>query len=210
MRLLGICVGLLFCCLITKSKADDHIDFIMDRIYVGDQYAAANLYELQHTYNISAILNVAWDLDLRYSLENYTGSIEDDNEHLNLQYSKVGLVDGTGNIPAMLISAMITLHQFLTPRNLESKDQNTYPQPVQNVLVHCHSGHSRSVTVAALYLYYTQPDIFRNYEEALLFVKSKRGVLTDPNVPEPPLNLLAHQVASTFHSTNCSQLFQFI
>jgi len=125
-----------------------------------------------------------------------------------MQYSKVGLVDGTGNQPGMLVAAMLALHQFLTPRQLESKDQNTYPQPVQNVLVHCHSGHSRSVTIAALYLYFTQPTTFATYEQALLFVKKQRGILNDPTVPEPPLSLLAHQVSSTFHTTNCSLLFQ--
>ena len=185
------------------------MNYIMDRIYVGDQHAAGDMYELQQ-YNISAILNVAWDLDIRYPRFNYTGSIEDDNEHLNMQYNKVGLVDGTGNQPGMLISAMLALHQFLTPRSLEEKDQGTYLQPVQNVLVHCHSGHSRSVTIAALYLYYTNPSIFTSYEQALLFVKVHRGVAKDPSVPEPPLSLLAHQVASMFHSTNCSSLFQWI
>lgn len=203
-------VLLAFSCFLFCAFADDsdHMNYIMNRIYVGDQHAAGNLYELQ-TYNISAILNVAWDLDIRYPFENYTGSIEDDNEHLNMQYNKVGLVDGTGNQPATLVSAMLMLSQLLTPRELEEKDKGTYPQPVQNVLVHCHSGHSRSVTVAALYLYYTNPDTFRNYEEALLFVKSKRGVLKDPTVPEPPLNILAHRVARTFHTTNCSLLFNW-
>ena len=90
------------------------------------------------------------------------------------------------------------LQQFLTPRVLQPKDRATYPQPgidfflldarfqflltcfltVQNVLVHCHSGHSRSVTIAALYLNYAYQTVFPTYDVALQFVKTKRGVLT--------------------------------
>ena len=78
---------------------------------IADQTAAGNLQMLQQEYNITgtcgsticspnvfhplsafhstAVLNVAWDLDIRYPVDDYVGSIADDNEHLYMQYNKV-------------------------------------------------------------------------------------------------------------------------
>lgn len=119
---------LTLCCLALLSPAAASMNFIMDSIFVGDQHAAGNIPYLQSN-NVSAILNVAWDLDIQYPTPYYVGNMADNDEHLVLQYSKVGLVDGTGNQPGSLIAAMFALHQFLEPRVLESKDQGTFPQP---------------------------------------------------------------------------------
>jgi protein tyrosine/serine phosphatase len=66
---------------------------------------------------------------------------------------------------------------------------------VQNILVHCHSGQSRSVTVVALYLFHEFPTQFRTYNDALQFVKNRRGLGNNPSVPEPNLTQLANQIA---------------
>jgi len=171
------------------------INLIRDGIYVGDQYAAGDIDDLIKLYNISAILNVAWDLDIRYPEQEYEGSFEDDNEHIIIQYAKVGLVDATGNSLSTLASAVFALDQFFQPRVLQPKDQPTYPQPVSNVLVHCHSGQSRSVTVASLYIYFKYHEDYPTYQDALLFVKRQRGLLNNSKVPEPNITALAEQLA---------------
>ena len=38
--------------------------------------------------SMPAVLNVAWDLDIRYPTEDYVGDIATDNEHLYMQYNK--------------------------------------------------------------------------------------------------------------------------
>jgi len=182
-----------------SHQSNASLNAIISRLYVGDQHAAGDLHMLQTAYNISAILNVAWDLDIRYPSAAYVGDFNDFNENLNFQYNKVGLVDGTGNTKGALIAAVNVLHQLLTPRSLLSKDANTYPQPVRNVLVHCHSGQSRSVTVAALYLFHEFPSQFRTYTDALNYVKARRGLSNNLSVPEPNLTRLAQQVASDIY-----------
>jgi hypothetical protein len=65
------------------------INNIIGNIYVGDQHAAGDLNMLRNVYNISAILNVAWDLDIRYPSAAYIGDVRDFDEHLTMQYNKV-------------------------------------------------------------------------------------------------------------------------
>jgi len=178
-----------------RSFSGSDINYIRDGIYVGDQYAAGDIDDLIKLYNISAILNVAWDLDIRYPEPEYIGDISDDNEHIKIQYAKVGLVDASGNDVSSLAAAVLTLHQYLSPRTLEAKDAFTYPQPVQNVLVHCHSGQSRSVTVASLYIYFKYPSDYPTYADALHFVKQQRNLLSNTHVPHPSITELALKVS---------------
>ena len=63
--------------------------FAADNVYVGDQYAAAEVEMLVAYYNISAILNVAWDLDIRYNASSYRGDLYRYDERLMVEYSKV-------------------------------------------------------------------------------------------------------------------------
>lgn len=57
------------------------------------------------------------------------------------------------------------------------------------------------MTTAALYIFYQYPQQFSNYDEALNYVKAKRGLAGNSNVPESNLNTLAHEIASQFHKT---------
>jgi hypothetical protein len=104
----------------------------------------------------------------------------------------VGLVDGLGNEMSSLASAVYFLDQLLTSRVLENKDRNTFPS-VQNVLVFCHEGHSRSVVVTALYLFFKYSNLpqFKNFTVTLEFVKEKRGIGNVSTLPEPHLLQLA-------------------
>jgi len=177
-----------------RSFTEHDINLILPGIYVGDQYAAGDIDHLVSNLNISAILNVAWDLDIRYPAQEYVGDMDDNNEHVRVQYSKIGLVDAAGNKMSTLAAAVLTLDQFLSPRDLLEKDQKTFP-PVQNVLVHCHSGQSRSVTIASLYIYFRHRDQFPTYIDALTFVKKQRNLSTNHNVPRPELTVLAENLA---------------
>merc|ERR1711916_61549 len=136
------------------------------------------------------------DLDIAYPSSAYTGNMEDFNEHLdNLQYAKVGLVDGDGNPPGSLAAAVLALSTFLNPREgLDDKDKTTFPQPVNAVLLHCHSGQSRSVTVAALYL--TLSGAYPTYKTALAHVKAARGLTDNKSVPVHALTALAHKLVN--------------
>jgi len=178
-----------------RTFTGSDINLIRDGLYVGDQYAAGDIDDLIRLYNISAILNVAWDLDIRYPEQEYVGDISDDNEHIIIQYGKIGLVDASGNSVSTLASAVLALDQYFQPRNLAPKDAKTYPQPVRNVLVHCHSGQSRSVTVASLYIYYKHRNEYPTYADALNFVKKQRNLLNNPNVPQADITALAEQLA---------------
>lgn len=179
--------------LVSVFSAKNNLDWVYSNLYVGDQYAAGALDRLIVDYNISFVLNVAWDLDLDYAPQFYIGDVEDNNERLVLQYSKVGLVDGTGNTGSSLMAAVFMLDQFVTYRELESKDKGTFPQS-GNILVHCHSGKSRSVTVSSLFLSKKYSSLFKSFDHALQYVKERRGLQDDDSVPEHHLLGLARQV----------------
>jgi len=77
---------------------------------------------------IKAILNVAFDLDVS------------GEGHPKYQRHKVGLIDGPGNSKFKMMSAVLCLLSLL------DEDHR------QKILVHCHSGHSRSPSVVAVVL----------------------------------------------------------
>ena len=162
-------------------------------LWVGNQHAAGRP-DVLAAANITAVLNVAWDLDIRYAGGEYEGDVSDNNERLRaFQYAKVGLVDGEGNAPEALAGAVLALSAFMTPRvGMSPDDAAKYSQPVSNVLVHCHSGQSRSVTVASLYL--TLTGAFPTYKAALAHVRSARG-LTGV-YPAHALTALAHKLVN--------------
>ncbi len=207
MSLLLVAAALLVCCMgqLFYPKFKPHpshagrtslnMDAVGLGLFVGDQHAAGALPSLREQ-NISGILNVAWDLDIRYDAADYVGDVESFDERLEIEFAKVGLVDGLSNLPATVAAAVLFLHQMRT-QNMSAmlpKDQNTFP-PIRNILVHCHSGQSRSVTVAALYLFYSGS--FSSFQDALDSVKNARHLSGWP-VPEPHLIATALQVVARY------------
>lgn len=87
------------------------------------------------------------------------------------EYSKVGLVDGPGNLPGTLVAAVLMLEQLLERNN--------------RVVVFCHMGVSRSPIVVATYLAYRSKNM--TIDEAIKMVKSRR----DKVDPAPALRDLA-------------------
>ncbi|KAB8152238.1 hypothetical protein EZY14_014430 [Kordia sp. TARA_039_SRF] len=117
---------------------------------------------------IAAILNVAYDVNDKKDLQIPFSDPQIDkrsalpfekapneNYYLN-QLSKVGLIDGSDNDIMTLVAAVQEAEQLLNfPSPTQQKADglvNFYAQG--NLIIHCHDGGSRSVTVTALYLYY--------------------------------------------------------
>jgi protein-tyrosine phosphatase len=103
------------------------ITFITPKLAIGDANDARNATPNQ----FEATLNVALDLD-----------IEDDEPNTDvvcfrIKRNKVGLVDGPGNDPLTVVSAVILLHSLIKSN--------------RKVLIHCQAGQSRSVMIAAAY-----------------------------------------------------------
>ncbi len=105
------------------------------------------------------------------------------------QFAKVGLIDGYGNIPnhMAVIAAVYMADQLMTfPYGGEAVCpplRNVYTRG--NLLIHCWSGGSRSVTVAALYIWYKfgvqlQDPSLKSFSEVYDTVKSLRGDLIQP------------------------------
>lgn len=126
------------------------MDFVNDRIAIGNRREAEDLSSLQEM-GITAVLNVAWDLDISY------GPGDGGAHTFPMEYHKVGLIDGEGNEPATLLAAALVLSQLLRRH--------------KRVFVHCHAGVSRSPTVVSLYLADAE-DI--SFDQALERVRSAR------------------------------------
>ena len=132
------------------------MDFITDRIAIGNRHEAADI-EMLQANGITAVLNVAYDLDIRLP------SLDSSPYRFAIEYHKVGLIDGFGNEATTLAAAVYMLAQIL--------DRH------KKVFVHCHAGISRATTVVSLYLAETE-DI--SFNDALAIVQTQRPV-ADPN-----------------------------
>ena len=126
------------------------MDFITDRIAIGNRHEAADI-EMLQANSITAVLNVAYDLDLRYP------NLDSSPYRFAIEYHKVGLIDGPGNEATTLAAAVYVLAQLLARH--------------KRVFVHCHAGISRSTTVVSTYLAHTE---LINFDDALAIVQSRR------------------------------------
>lgn len=145
------------------------MDFVTDRIAVGSRFDAADYPRLRED-GMTAVLNVAWDLDIVYPCPS------DEPHMFAIEYQKVGLIDGPGNLPETLMAAVWMLGQLA-----ERHDR---------ILVHCHAGVSRSATVTALHIATTDGESFL---ESLNRVRQRRTVAN----PHIALIRLAQTVEET-------------
>lgn len=150
-------------------------------LYVASSGAVNAQYAGWYAANaINGVLNVAFDIDDTPFSNTYPTQID------SILFAKVGLVD-TGPYPGYttvnqvqtLMAAVYTLDQ------LKTRAGTGY-----NVLVHCASGGSRSVAVAALWIAQRFPFERQvgqtRFETALNFVRSSRGISTAPYDPTNP------------------------
>ncbi len=147
------------------------MDFITDRIAIGDRHEAGN-FNLLMELKIDAVLNVAYDLDI-----SYYDQVPPSHHKFQVEYQKVGMIDGYGNQPTALIAAVCMLDELLGRH--------------RTVLVHCHAGVSRSSTVVATYLTHKSGISF---DDAIEFVRSKRPRIN----PHPALVAIAKTLPNLF------------
>lgn len=113
-----------------EARGKTEMNFITDNIFIGDSQDAKNK-QLLDELGITACLNCAEDLDYECPIEHY---------------SKIGLVDGPCDQKDKLVQAIDELDILL--------------EGGHRILVHCHCGVSRSVTVVATW-------IARKYEKSI-------------------------------------------
>ncbi|MFK7750554.1 MAG: hypothetical protein AB8B65_19335 [Kordia sp.] len=153
-------------CIFEVPKANIPTGLTEQYIFVGASFLLSEQAIINN--QIAAVLNVAYDVndaknlqipfsdakvDKRAALPFEKASNE--NYYIN-QLSKVGLVDGKENDMMTLVAAVLEAEQLLNfPSTTQQKTDgmtNFYAQG--NLVIHCHDGGSRSVTITALYLYY--------------------------------------------------------
>lgn len=126
------------------------MDFITERIAIGNRHEAADI-EMLQANSITAVLNVAYDLDIRYP------NLDSSPYRFAIEYHKVGLIDGQGNEATTLAAAVYMLAQLLARH--------------EKVFVHCHAGISRSTIVVSTYLAHAE---LTNFDDALAIVQARR------------------------------------
>ncbi len=134
-----------------SNHIDNHATKILDFLYLGDQWNAGDEFEIL-TLKISAVLNVAYELNNKY--------IEIFNT-VNGNYKHVLMKDESDfDILNVLDDAVEYIE------NIRKKDGR--------VLVHCAMGISRSSSVVIGYLIKYQK---MSFDEAYRFVKEKRSIV---------------------------------
>ncbi len=142
------------------------MDLVTENFAIGSRLDAQNLTAL-HRGGVSAVLNVAWDLDVSHAGAGRSGMAKP------VEYHKVGLIDGEGNEASTLLAAVFMLYQ------LRARHERT--------LVHCHAGISRSCTVLSLYLAGHDQTSF---SDAVERVRAARPIVS----PHPALIRLAGEI----------------
>ena len=90
----------------------------------------------------------------------------------NIRRTQIGMIDGPGNSPWLLASAVMALEGMMHGY-IAGKPH--YPQHhCGNILLHCRGGRSRSVTVLALWLATFCPERFASFEAAIAFLRQLR------------------------------------
>ncbi len=148
-------------------------------LFIGNEVAANNASLLQEA-GITSTINIAINRYLPpLNLTDGTA----------IRRTQIGLIDGHGNHPMHLAAAVMALYGVL---DQDSPGKPHYPAHKRgNVLVNCRGGRSRSLTVLALYLHWTDEARFPTLDEAINHIRILRR-MSDTH-PLPGMIALAKQ-----------------
>lgn len=160
------------------------IDGAGKTLFIGNA-VAANDADLLLRNGITSTMNLAVNIEMP-PLALGDGSV--------VRRTHIGLIDGPGNIAHHLLGAVLVLHGIV---NQKSPGKAHYPpHRAGNVLVHCRGGRSRSAGTIALYLHLARSERFPAFEDALLHVRSCRGL--DDTQPQPAMLDLCRQALAAW------------
>ncbi len=165
-------------------------------LYVGDKFGAGDI-ELLRAHDITSVLNTSVNLDINYvgeAIDSHPGGNVLIFGHAPIRVAKVGMIDGPGNLPSLLLAACHTVEGLL---HQDSPTKASHPtHKPGNLLVHCRAGRSRSVIVAALYLHGKDPEKWPSFEQTLDYVREQRGMALEEweRAPTPAMMELAHSI----------------
>ncbi|WP_343315027.1 dual specificity protein phosphatase [Brucella sp. BE17] len=148
-------------------------------LFIGNEVAANDAVLLQET-DITSTINIAVNRYL-LPLSRPDGTA--------IRRTQIGLIDGHGNHPMHFAAAVMALYGVL---DQESPGKPHYPAHKRgNVLVNCRGGRSRSLTVLALYLHWTDETRFPTLDEAIKHIRILRKM--GDTHPLPGMIALAKQ-----------------
>jgi myo-inositol-1(or 4)-monophosphatase len=154
-------------------------------LFIGNAVAADDAHLLRQ-HGITSTINVAVNIE-PLPLILADGTV--------VRRTQIGLIDGPGNLPHHLLSAVFALHGIAGQK---SPGKSHYPpHRTGHILVHCRGGRSRSASVIALYLHLTQTQRFTTFEDALAHVRTCRGL--DETQPQKAMLDLSRQAIALCH-----------
>jgi hypothetical protein len=175
-------------------------------LFIGGTAAARDI-ALLRQHNITIVINCAVNLDINYVVNPNEPAEGEKCAHGTgpLRVFKLGLVDGAGNSENMMLAGYYLLDSA-TRQILPEKI--SYPQRAAgNVLVHCRGGRSRSTALVALYLHINKPETFPSLDNAIDYVREKRGLHPDEwcSAPKPMLIDAARLAADRINNLEADQ-----
>lgn len=145
-------------------------------IFVGGMHAAADIGYLKEN-GVGTVLNCSVNADIDFVTTPYE---TESSEALNnfgyspIRYYKLGLVDGPGNPPEMLMAGYYLLCGIASQ---SMPEKSSYPnQERGHILVNCRAGRSRSIVLVSMYLHLQKTAKFPTFDDALLFVRKSREI----------------------------------
>ena len=154
-------------------------------IYIGGMDAAANISYLR-AHCVGTVLNCAVNADIDYVERPYDPEAPADLNaygYSPIRYYKLGLVDGPGNPPEMMLSGYFLLCGIV---GQSMPDKPSYPnQRRGNILVNCRAGRSRSIGLLSLYLHLQHSGLFPKLDDALAHVRTAREIRPDEYFDAP-------------------------
>jgi hypothetical protein len=171
--------------LIFQGTAEGDPDF-----YLGGMTAAADIGYLQE-HGIGAVLNCAINADIDYVETLYDPKAPAEQNaygYSPIRYYKLGLVDGPGNPPEMMLAGYYLLCGIV---GQSMPDKPSYPNQTRgNILVNCRAGRSRSIGLLSLYLHLQHSARFPNLEDALGHVRAAREIRPDEYFDAPNKDMI--------------------